>query len=403
MVATDDVRRRPELLKVLFRGTRLDLELYDRIAGKNFPTLRDYWEGRFGGFRGRPKYTGNGYQRLRKSSRFRSGNQLPGESAAYLHNIPEVPNSPHLGMLLDPAEFPLFGLSRVHHGRSRDLYRGPILLIREAPPVSHGRIMTSVALSDVVFNQSYHGYTAATHEEGADLVRYLALVIGSKIALWHALITSGRFGFEREVVEKFIIDEIPIPVFEQLAAEDRETSSSLFASVAEDGSEASWDEVDRWVGSLYGLTPDDVETMGDTLRYRLPFSANLRASQAPVSDGHHATFNRQLSAELKPWGDRFDHPLAISMVRMPPISPWHFVLLQGRETGLLDVEVDWTGPIELADKLSATEVIYVDAQANRLVLGRLNQARYWTASQARLAARRIIWDHVDFLAGKCAE
>lgn len=403
IVTTDDVRRRPELLKVLFRGTRLDLELYDRIAEKNFPTLESYWGSRFGSFRGRPKYTGNGYQRLRKSSGFKPGDDLPGDSAAYLHGIPEVPNSPLLGMLLDPTEFPLFGLSRVHRGRSADLYRGPILLIREAPPVSHGRIMTSVALSDVVFNQSYHGYTAATHKEGADLVRYLALVIGSKIALWHALITSGRFGFEREVVEKFIIDETPVPVFEQLTAENRETSRSLFDALAKDGSEAKWDKVDRWVGSLFGLTPDDIETIGDTLRYRLPFSTNLKASQAPVGDEHQATFSWRLAAELKPWGDRFDHFLEISPARMPPMSPWKFVLIQGRKTGLSDAEVDWTGAIELADKLSATEVIYVDARANRLVLGRLNQARYWTASQARLAARRIIWDHVDFLAGKLAQ
>jgi hypothetical protein len=59
--------------------------------------------------------------------------------------------------------------------------------------------------------------------------------------------------------------------------------------------------------------------------------------------------------------------------------------------------------IEVADKLSATEVVYVDEQANRLVLGRLNQARYWTSSQARLAARRIVWEHVDFLSGKTAK
>lgn len=404
IVTSEDVRRRPELLKVLFRGTRLDLELYDRIAEKQFPSLEAYWGNRFGTYRGRPRFTGNGYQRLRPSSRAnKSGDGLPGESAAYLHGLPEAPNTPFLGMSLDTSRFPLFELDRVHRGRPRELYKGPLLLIREAPPVSHGRIMTSVSTTDVVFNQSYHGYTASARENGAELVRYLALVVGSQIALWHALITSGRFGFEREVVEKFIIDEIPVPIFEDLSPDDRRRSSELFEVLARQGDEAGWDQVDQWVGGLFGLTPDDVETIADTLRYRLPFSTNLRASQAPVTSEQRAAFNTRLSAELRPWGERFSRPVEVRTVPMPPLSPWQFVLIRGDATGSNDVGADWMRVVELADKLSATEVIYVDEQVHQLVLGRLNQARYWTPSQARLAARRIIWEHVDFLKGEHAK
>jgi hypothetical protein len=87
---------------------------------------------------------------------------------------------------------------------------------------------------------------------------------------------------------------------------------------------------------------------------------------------------------------------------MPALSPWQFVLISGEVGDPTAIDVDWMRAIELADKLSATEVIYVDEQANRLVLGRLNQARYWTPSQARLTARRIVWEHVDFLAGRIA-
>jgi hypothetical protein len=87
---------------------------------------------------------------------------------------------------------------------------------------------------------------------------------------------------------------------------------------------------------------------------------------------------------------------------MPALSPWQFVLISEEVGDPTAIDVDWMRAIELADKLSATEVIYVDEQANRLVLGRLNQARYWTPSQARLAARRIVWEHVDFLAGRSA-
>ena len=266
----------------------------------------------------------------------------------------------------------------------------------------HGRIRTSVALDSVVFNQSFHGYSTHTHENGRELARYLALLVGSKIALWHALITSGRFGFEREVVEKFIIDEIPVPSFEALSAADREMAATLFDALAQDDNEAGWQEVDRWVGSLFGLDRDDMETVADTLKYRLPFSANLKASQASATISQDATFNKRLQAELQPWGERFGRPLFVRRIPTSPLSPWRFVSIDSNDDwgDPTQIDLDWTRTISLADRLSATEVIYVDDQAERLILGRLNQARYWTPSQARLTARRIVWDHVDFLSGK---
>lgn len=57
---------------------------------------------------------------------------------------------------------------------------------------------------------------------------------------------------------------------------------------------------------------------------------------------------------------------------------------------------------QLADTLSSSEIVYWDEQTDCLFVGRLNQARYWSTSQARLVARRIIWDHVEFLSGKRA-
>jgi hypothetical protein len=53
--------------------------------------------------------------------------------------------------------------------------------------------------------------------------------------------------------------------------------------------------------------------------------------------------------------------------------------------------------LRIADQLAATEVIHPATATGCLWLARLNQARYWSNSQAKLAARRITWEHVDFL------
>lgn len=402
IVANSDVRRRPELLKILFRGTRLDVELFDRIISKGLPTLDEYWRRTFGEYRGRAKYTGNGYQRLRNSSRVRKGAELPGVPAGYLHHLPELPSKLGTSLLVDTESLLRFEAERIHDPRPEWLFKGPMLLVRESPPVKHARIRTSVSESDVLFNQSYHGYSTCNHEHGVELARYLALIIGSKVTLWHALITSGRFGFEREVVEKFVIDGLPVPVFEELSSADREAADILFESLLQDDNEPNWKRVDRWVGALYGLTREDLEIIGDTLHYRLPFATNQAAGQAKATEIQRHEFSRRLQTELQPWASRFNRRLEASLVSMPDLSPWHFVRLSvgGADVKTKLVELDWTQSIRLADELSATEVILVDEVSGGLLIGRLNQARYWSASQARLVARRVVWENVDFLSGQ---
>ena len=91
LVTADQISRRPEILKILFRGGDLDLHLIERIETGRLVTIGDYWERHFGREEGRLRFTGNGYQRLRDSSRTRkTGDGLPGRSAEYLHGLPEI-------------------------------------------------------------------------------------------------------------------------------------------------------------------------------------------------------------------------------------------------------------------------------------------------------------------------
>src|SRR5690606_31674265 len=132
---------------------------------------------------------------------------------------------------------------------------------------------------DVVFNETYYGYSARKHPDGIALVQYLAMLLGSKPVLWLALITSGEFGFERDVIEKSTIDKIIVPPFDSFTLADRQTIDDLFASLVKNSNDA-WDEVDAWVARIYGLKPRDLEVISDTLGYSLPFAANKKAAQS---------------------------------------------------------------------------------------------------------------------------
>lgn len=407
-VIIDRLEERPELLKILFRGTSLDSEIFERLSAKEHPTFGEYWSGLHGGTANQPHCAGKGYNNLLEGSKPNPNeNYLPGYSAEKMYDLPALEHHDFNSVFLDTSQYRLFrdlNKPRLEARRDLSLYQGPMLLVKKSPAAGHDRLRAAVSLTNLAFNQTYYGYTAHQREAADSLVKYLCLMISSKIALWHALITSGGFGVEREVVEKFIIQEAPLPPFEVMSAANREQAASLFAQLAEGETPERWRKVDEWVGSLFDLTPDDVQTISDTLAYALPFSDNKKGAQAPTINQSRQVFAKRLETELKPWGERFNRPMLVSSIETSTLSPWQFVCIGSDiNTVLGKLRDDFASAINLSDKLSSTEIIILDRDTDCLILGRLNQARYWSVSQARLVARRIIWEHVDFLSGKYAK
>lgn len=400
-ISHDEVLRKPFLLKTLFRGSRLDAEILDRVAENKWPTLRELWAKTFGLYRGRPRCMGNGYQTFRPSSRVRRyGDGLPGVPAEYLHGKPHLTASARPGLRIISSQLKPFTAARIHDRRSPEIFRGPLLLIHESPKVEHGRISVSVSYEDVVYSQSYHGYSAAEHEKGLLLIKYIALILSSRFALWHALMTSGRFGFEREVIEKFIVESTPIPPMDMDDKERINNIENLFSKCSDEQNDFVWDEIDKWAAELYGLSDEETLTISDTLTYNLPFSENRQLSQRHVGKQEILAFSSVLESELAPWAERFNRRLAVLPARSSATSPWQFICLTPIETAS---DVSLNPPhrelIRAADAVAATEILVEDKGNHALWIGRLDQARYWSRNHARLAARQIVWEHMGFVSG----
>lgn len=196
LVTSEQVARHPEVLKVLFRGSRLDLEVFERGFGRDLPDLRAFWSDYFGESRGKLNCAGNGYQKLRPSSRTRkNGDGKPGVSTDYLFaalcgrtpkcDLSELTPEAMQPVIVNQSYLRKFDQERLHDPRDPSIFRSPLLLVHQSPPAGAGRIRVAVADGDSVFNESYYGYSAYTHPGGRKLVRYLALLIGSKPAFWH--------------------------------------------------------------------------------------------------------------------------------------------------------------------------------------------------------------------------
>ena len=404
LVTADQLARRPEILKILFRGGSANLRLIERIETGNLVTIRDYWERRFGIEGGHLRFAGNGYQRLRPSSRIRkAGDGLPGCSAAYLQGLPEITDGALDSILIQINALPLFDRERIHDPRPRVLFNAPILIVHETPPADRMRIRIGIAMRDVIFNQSYYGYSAKTHPNGTRLLRFLGLVIGSKPALWLALLTSGRFGVERDTVEKSTVDGVLVPDFESLSCTDLDQVDDLFSRLCAANDEATWTEVDNWVARLYGLRPPDLQIIDDTLRFNLPFAACRAAARARTQERQVTRFRKLLESELQPWARRSGRIIAVHPTPAAKSSAWRGLQLRtgaATEGKPAQLATDWQKLLRAADQLASSLMIYRDDDAQCLWIELLDQARYWSDTEARSLARLLVWSHIDFLTGR---
>jgi hypothetical protein len=399
IIATQQMVETPDILKILFRGTKADLGLIERIRANEFPTLEQFWQRAIGvSAHSHMAGSGQGYQRLRPSSRVRKhGDGQPGANASYLHDLPDVTIESLNNVLIDTDRLQLFQHERIHDPRDPRLFKAPAAIVHKSPPAGHGRIRVGVADRPVAYSENFYGYCPSGFENADVLARYLALVLGSKFTLWLALVTSGEFGFEREVIEKTALDRIPLPDFRKLAPGKWDEILQLFDGLRL--SEKCWDDVDRWVADLYGLGLTDLQIISDTLAFNLPFAETKMAAQAQPGPEMTAEFCTLLQDELEPWAKRFNTSVSVRMVRDRPTSPWLRLLLQtGADALDARVQQNWEALLAVADATAATEIMMEDRNG-ALLIGRLAQSRYWSETQAHLLAQHIIWSRLDFLRG----
>lgn len=401
VIASKQLSQTPEILKILFRGSKADFGIVERLRSQGHPTLETFWREAIGvSPGGQLKGSGNGYQKLRASSTVRrQGDGLPGEDARALHGLPEITAATFSNIEIDHGRLSAFTQDRVHRLRSKDIYSGPLVVVHEAPPVLTGRIGVAISEKDVAFNQSFYGYSPTDFPEAHLLVRYLALVLGSELAVWLALVTSGRFGVEREVIEKATLDRIPLPDFRTLARSQKDELLALFDGLQR--GENTWSGVDKWVAELYGLGPRDLQVISDTLEFNLPFAHSKREAQVSPTEGEQIRFCEVLEGELAPWCTRFNTKIVVRPLIQPSISPWYGIDLrttQGDRGASVGAR-DWEGLLRVADEAAASEIVLRDGDEG-LLIGRLAQRRYWSETQARLLAQRIVWSHLDLLKGQ---
>ena len=393
-ISNVQLRENPELFKMLFCGSTADVEIIERLRKKDYPTVEAYWH-RETGTTSRPLLCiAKGYKNFSQSS----GGK--GADASYLHGLPEIDRAALSDILIDASRLLAFQRDRIDSACQKKIFSGPLLLVHKSLPAKNKRLTTAVSDADVCYNQTFYGFSTGTHPEAKLLVRYFALVLGSRFATWWILMTCGGFGVERDVVPKATLERMPVPDFDTLDDTTLRDMRSLFDRLTH--STCTWKEVDRWVAELYDLSDREIQTIDDTLKFSLPFPKNRRRAEERPSKRMQDGFCYALREELLPWCRRYGTEVNVCKVPVPwpepEQSPWCCIRISS-DSNQEDPSGFGEKFLELlraADTLAASEMD-VPLDSNNLLHVRLAQARYWTATQAQLYAEHIIWTHLDLL------
>lgn len=364
----------PHLFKTLMRGAALDVELVSRLQGMDQNPLGEYFKKHDIGFhRGFETLTGDGKE----------------SDATDMIGLP----------VLTPAEVKKHGFHyRIDAGRldkSRyeklrvcgklNHYLGPLVLFRQKGASKRREQGALYCDGDLFYKNAFYGISLRNVPNSLNLARYLSLLSYSRLFLYYPLMTSNKFGVERETILLEDYKSFPFIPYEKLLKNQKDAVATL-ANRIEKG-EGPWEEIDDLVADIYDLSMGERGLVNDAYEYALPFADSVNKAEAPPEPAMVDSFCRRLEEIIAPLAKRAGK---ITMVK--PIlfentnKSWRFVHIHVGE-GAPDLvnastlnRIGWlTEPLDISQ-------VRLHLGHGDLILGQLAQRRYWTASRAWLFA-----------------
>jgi hypothetical protein len=385
-VSTARVEKYPWILKTLAFGTWLDVELMETLTGTDNQTLDSRWAA----WDQRGAKTGKGYDRS------------PGLSQKvvdFLADLPvfETPTEAFLGNTKTKTYGELYGKnskghSGAHMPRRKELYQSPLVVIPQSPGDDYEATRAYISDHPVAFSQSYYGYSCAGHPEAATLAALICLLAHSTLFTYFCLMTSRRSGFDRQTFNKEEFDALPFPDIAALPLTTKAAIRRLAHQIQRDASKP-WRKMNEFIFKLYGLNPAAVQVAEDTLFAAASYRKAGKAALERTTSETRADFVNTLRQELEPYFDVCGEHAAVREAKFQPDTwrePWFFLAIS-RETVSVPIEPGlMRKAMEAANQRGCSRIIVHAPRKRGLLLGLLNQRRWWTATRARLCAQHII-------------
>lgn len=382
-VSITKVIENPRLLKTLAIGTILDQELIEKIHRLDWPTVKSHWESQ-------NLYTGLGFNLSPKLKQY---------DASFMQGLPIFSRPEDNSFSVDLPFGEKFTNPTAHMPRKIELYTPPLLII----PESAGKSLTTpkswIVKTPVAFSKSYYGFSASGSEQSDLEIAVLHLITHSDLFRYYVLITSSRVAAERRTFLKESIDNFPYPEIGKLSESAKNRILELSHEL-ETSRQKPWEAINDLIFDLYGLDKNDKQVIKDTLEVGQPYKKSRDRANARPDKSERQSFYSQLQRFLTPSFSITNEQISIDEFEFKDQSirsPWQFFSISSSFMVTSPAEKTHESLLhkisEEANKTGCSRVIVHGDGC--LIIGIINQYRYWTLSRARLCALEIQRRHLD--------
>lgn len=376
------VESQPWVLKALAIGTWLDTEVMEGIL-KAFPqTLADIWAE----WDETGDKNGKGYDKTLNDKQ---------KSAEYLSQLLDFhPNSGEFTIQFDElvTYFERYGRRTAYWPKTEYLYQPPLVIVPKAPGEDPTTPKAYLSSRPLAFSQSYYGFSTAGHPDENTLASLIYLLAHSSLFRYFALIVSVSQGVDYMLFAKRDFEALPFPDLANLPVRTKSTIRNLARRLQHDARKP-WREINEFIFHLYGLDADAVQVAEDTLFAAASYRKAGKAALNRTTRNTRAGFVQSLRDELEPYFDVCGEHAAVREADFQPDTwsePWFFLAVS-RESDVVPINPSlMRKAMEAANQRGCSRII-VNAPGKRgLLIGLLNQRRWWTVTRARLCAQHIM-------------
>lgn len=371
---------KPWLLKALAVGTVLDVEVIERLPKV---TLARFWKEN-------ELFSGEGYN---------ISPSLKQQSASQLFDLPDF-QLPENGFQLEFENLETWkerhNRATAHAPRNVRLYTPPLVIVPQTPRALREQPKAFISRTiATTFSKSNYGFSASGSPNGELIVSALYLVVHSSLYQHFCLMKSSRQGASFRTILKEDLDGFPFPDPTLLSAAQRSRMLFLVRALEAD-SIKPWDDIDNFVFTLYGLYEHDATVVRDTVKYCGPYRSVRAFAEQSTSAEDLETFRKYLEEMLQPLfvvtGQRVE--IAVHSLVCEWNEPWRFLSLSLAGDKIPILQNVLRRLMEEANQTAASRIVF-RVPGGGLILGMINQRRFWTRSRARLCSLHIEQHHLS--------
>ena len=258
-----------------------------------------------------------------------------------------------------------------------------------------------VGISEGITNFSYSTYVGYSGEKfvspyGLQLVKYLVLLLSSKITLWQILIKGGNLGVAKNEIEKTVIDGLLVPDFHNLSKKQRTFVDNLFEEVKRGAKSQS--DIDKWLLGLYDFGNEDYEVIRNTVDNNLMARNGNSSITELVSSQKIMKFCKILESELTILTSFFNTKIDVEIFKEFKTLPWQIIVVNfGRDEESIPIDKKLIQELILSESDATPTKIVDDSENHRLLICSLSEDYYWSESYAQQIALKIFWNHSNIL------